>query len=222
MKTNLNTNRKIRKAEPKPMFRPGEIGVVLEYTVHKPNGEVTEYRRMKSKSFVRQFLELLYVQMAQIPYNYGINMKDTGGVSRNIGESVHTFYSLAGEGTQTNGIVVGSGVGAVTVDDYQLGTQILHGNTTGKLWYGAQTFGSPGAGASISQFRLTRDFTNATATGSPPGADITVNEIGLYVLGMSAGTTNYNFMIIRDVISPGIVIPVGQILTVNYEEQVTL
>jgi len=222
MKANLKSGMKIKKIEPKPMFRPGEIGVVLEYSVHKANGEVTEHKRMKSKSFVRQYLELLYVQMAQIPYNYPINIKGVDGVSRTIAESVYTFHSLAGEGGHTNGIVVGDGVGAVTINDYALGAQINHGNTTGLLWYGSQTFGSPGAGALVSQFRLTRDYTNATATGSPPGADITVNEIGLYVLGTSVGVTTYVFMIIRDIVSPGIVIPTGQILTVNYEEQVTL
>jgi len=222
MKAKIRGEQKMKLVEPKPMFRPGEMGVVLEYSVHTPDGKVTEHKRMKSKSFVRQYLELLYVQMAQIPYNYPINIKGTDGISRTVAESVYTFHSLAGEGVHTNGVVVGDGVGAVTVDDYALGNKIAHGNTTGLLWYGAQTFGSPGAGASVSQFRLTRDFTNSTATGSPPGASITVNEIGVYCYGTASGTTSYQFMIIRDIVSPGIVIPVGQILTVNYEEQVTL
>lgn len=208
--------------KPRPMFRPGEMGVVLEYSVRTPDGRVTEHKRMKSKSFVRAFLELLFIQMQQTPYNFPYAMRDTGNAVRNMSENYLAYTVGAAEGTATNGVVVGSGVGAVTVDNYALGTRILHGNTAGLLWYGAQTYGAPGAGALLSVFRMTRDFTNATAIGSPPGAAITVNEVGVYCGSYDAAGAVQGFMIIRDVIALGIVVPVGQILTINYEEQVTL
>ncbi|GAH71984.1 unnamed protein product, partial [marine sediment metagenome] len=69
--------------------------------------------------------------------------------------------------------------------------------------------------ASVSQFTITRNFSNAAV-----GGDITVNEIGLYVKGYDTEDDTYYFMIIRDVIAGGIAVPDGQTLTVNYREQV--
>ena len=208
--------------KPRPIFRPGEMGVVLEYTVRTPEGKVTEHKRMKSKSFVRAFLELLFVQMQMTSYNYPYAIRNTSNAMSNMSENYLAFSVGAAEGAAGNGVVVGSGVGAVDIDDYKLGTQISHGNTAGLLWYGAQTYGAPGAGALLSVFRMTRDFTNATAIGSPPGGNVTVNEVGVRCNSFDSGGTSRNFLIIRDVIALGIVVPTGQILTINYEEQVTL
>ena len=42
------------------LFEPGELGAVLGWTVRKADGSIREQREVKSRSFVRQFLELLY------------------------------------------------------------------------------------------------------------------------------------------------------------------
>ena len=44
------------------LLLPGEVGAILELIVTDKDGKVTERRVMKSKSFVRQFLELLWIQ----------------------------------------------------------------------------------------------------------------------------------------------------------------
>jgi len=191
------------------------MGAILELTVKDKNGKVTDHRVMRSKSFVRQFLELLWVQSYQIPEVAPYNMLATSNAARDICESCLTFDTTAPSGDVTHGIIVGEGTTAPTIDDYKIETIIDHDAsppTVGDLQYGAVAFGAPASDATTSQFTITRDFANAS------GGAITVNEIALYVKGYKYMTTYY-FMAIRDVIAGGIAVPNGQTLTVNYREQ---
>jgi hypothetical protein len=208
----------IREEEIKHLLLPGEVGAILELIVKDKDGKVTEERVMKSKSFVRQFLELLWIQSFPIPEVAPYNMRDTANALQNICESGYTFAANAGAGIITFGIVVGTGVVAPTINDYHLGTIILHDAappTAGRLQYGIVTFGAPASDATTSQFTITRNFANAS------GGLITVTEIGLYVKGWLLATTYY-FMTIRDVIGGGIAVPNGQTLTVNYRPQAVI
>jgi hypothetical protein len=114
----------------------------------------------------------------------------------------------------TYGVVVGTGVGAPTINDYQLGTIISHGSGAGELQYSAVTWGAPASDATTSQMTITRNFANAS------GGDITVNEIGLYM--KSYDGANRYFCVIRDKIDGGITVPDGQTLTINYRLQATI
>lgn len=199
--------------EPIPhLLIPGEMGAVLELTVKDKNGKVTDHRVMRSKSFVRQFLELLWTQSLNVPLGIDYSIKDTGNVARNISFHGYNFATDAASGDVTYSIIVGTGTTAPTIDDYAIETLIDHGVAAGKLQYSAVTFGAPASDAATSQFTITRDFANGS------GGPITVNEIALYVKMWGAGTTYY-CMAIRDVISGGIPVPAGQTLTVNYREQ---
>ncbi len=189
----------------------GEVGAVLELMVKDKNDKVTDHRIMKSRSFVRQFLELLFVEFNKLPPKAALLMKDIGGSPRYIREGYRNFDCAGGVGELARGIMVGTGITAPTIDDYRLEATIAHGLGAGQLQYGGVTFGLPASDPTTSQFTITRDFANAS------GGDITVSEIGLYVVGWD-GAARY-FMVIRDVIAGGIVVPNGQTLTVNYREQ---
>ena len=205
----------IRKEEIPHLLVPGEMGAVLELTVKDKNGKVTEHRVMRSKSFVRQFLELLWVQAFQIPEVKPYNMRDTANALQDICESGYNFACNGAIGDDTLGIIVGTGTTAPTIDNYAIETLIDHDAappTVGDLQYSAVTFGAPASDATTSQFTITRNFANAS------GGAITVNEIALYVDAYKYNT-HYKFMIIRDVIAGGIAVPDGQTLTVNYREQ---
>ena len=197
---------------------PGEMGAVLELTVKDKDGKVTNHRVMRSKSFVRQFLELLWIQTYQIPEVAPYNMRDTANALQDICESCYTFASDGGVGIVTHGIIVGTGNTPATIDDYALETLILHDAappTADRLQYGAVTFGAPASDATTSQFTITRNFANGS------GGAITVNEVALYVKSYKYNVTYY-FMTIRDVIAGGIAVPDGDTLTVNYREQVVV
>lgn len=194
----------------------GEVGAAIELIVKDKDGNVTNRIGPKrSESFVRQFLELLWIVVCPVPEVMTYSVKDTGNTLRAICESGLTFACNAGAGVVTFGSVVGTGTTAPTIDDYALETIIAHGVGAGQLQYSAITFGAPASDATTSQFTITRNFANAS------GGAITVNEIGLYVKGFVYSTTYY-FMTIRDVIGGGINVPNGQTLTVNYRPQATI
>lgn len=202
----------IKKEQIPHLLFPGEVGAVLELIVKDKDGNVTERREMKSRSFVRQFLELLWILGYPINENLGYTLLDTSApaVSRLIPPSVFVFSAVAAIANVANGIVIGTDIphAAPTINDTKLVSQILHA----VMNYSAMTFGAPGSDATTSQFTLTRDFTNVS------GGAVLVAEIGLYVIGYRYAT-NYYFMVIRDVIGGGINVPNGQTLTVNYRIQ---
>ena len=197
------------------LLKPGEVGPTLELIVRDKSGKITDHRGpMRSKSFVRQFLELLWVTTYQIPDSKAYSMIDPGGTYREIHATGYCFRSSAPAGTVTYGIIVGTGTTAPTIDDYAIETLIDHDAappTAGALQYGAVAFGAPSSDATTSQFTITRNFANAS------GGAITVNEIALYVEGYD--TAVRYFMTIRDVIGGGIAVPDGQTLTINYRPQ---
>jgi len=206
----------IKEEEIKHLLLPGEVGAILELVVSDKDGNITEKRVLKSKSFVRQFLELFWIQALTIPIFIYYNVRDTSNVVQSISCHGYNYAANAGAGDITFGPVVGTGAVAPTINDYQLGTIILHDAappTAGRLQYGAVTFGAPASDATTSQFTITRNFANAS------GAAITVNEIGLYTEMRGDGINTYYCMTIRDVIAGGITVPNGQTLTVNYRLQ---
>ncbi len=205
----------IKEEEIQHLLVPGEVGAVLELIVRDKDGKITEKRVLKSKSFVRQFLELLWIQAFQIPEIAPYSIRNTVNVLQSICESGLIFASDGGVGVITHGVVVGTGAVAPTIDNYALGTLIAHGVAAGQLQYSAVTFGAPASDATTSQFTITRNFANGS------GGLITPTEIGLYVKAYLFNVTYY-FMIIRDVIAGGIAVPNGQTLTVNYRLQAVI
>ena len=202
-------NLEIIKEENIPhLLFPGEVGAVLELTVRDKDGKVTERQEMKSESFVRQFLEMLWITAYPINEYLAYELTDTGGDSRWIPQSA---YNLAADGPIndiTYGVVVGTDIphAAVTIDDYQLVSQIVNATMN----HSAVTFGAPASDATTSQFTITRNFANVS------GGAVLVAEIGLYIRGWRSDTY-YRFMAIRDIVS--INVPDGQTLTVNYRVQ---
>lgn len=202
------------------LLEPGEFGLMLDWKVISPNGQITSQGSKKSESFVRQFLDLLQVQFALASYNCPVSTRDTGNTLRDVvaGCTANdgTFPCNGGAGVVTHGIVVGTGSTAPTISDYVMETLIAHGVGAGQLQYGAVTYGAPASDATTSQFTITRNFANGS------GGAITVNEAGLYVRALDSGYTVRYFMTVRDVIGGGISVPNGQTLTLNYRPQAVI
>lgn len=203
------------------LLLPGEMGAVLDWVVTDKDGKITSQGIKKSESFVRQFLELLWIQCYPIAEIVGYPVRDTSNTLLTLlGTTQYHWKVGAIAGDILYGLVVGTDATAPTINDYHLGTIILHDAappTPNRLQYGAVSFGAPSADATTSQFTVTRNFANAS------GGAITVNEIGMYVVA-SRGYTPLNnyFMTIRDVIGGGIFIPNGQTLTINYRPQAVI
>jgi len=187
---------------------PGEVGAVLELIVRDKDGKVTERQEMKSESFVRQFLEQLWMLANPINETLSFFITDNGGVVRQIGSTYQILSATGPINNITYGVVVGTDIphAAVTIDDYQLVSQIVNATMN----HSAVTFGAPASDATTSQFTITRNFANVS------GGAVLVAEIGLYVRGFRRNTYYY-FMAIRDIVA--INVPDGQTLTVNYRIQ---
>jgi len=200
------------KGEPIPhILEPGEVGAVLEWVVKEKDGNITRQGQKKSESFIRQFIEALFIYFSGQSDLLSIPVKCTDNLTRYFYPTYPGLNVSAGVGADTWGIRIGTGSTAPTINDYNVEAGIAHATMN----HGAVTFGLPASDASTSQFTVTRDFSNVS------GGVVTVNEIALIALLYKA-QTSYTVMIIRDVISGGISVPNGQTLTINYRIQVTI
>lgn len=207
----------IKEDEIHHILEAGEVGAILELVVTDKEGKITEKRVLKSESFVRQFLDLLWVHMYGIMTPTVYQIRDILNTQRNISTHGLSFGTNAGATVVTQGIIIGTGVGAVTINDYVIGTIIPHATMN----YSAVTFGAPASDTTTSQFTITRNFANVS------GGAVVVQEIALYVNaryqpGAGAAGTTYNFMAIRDRIVGGLSVPNGQTLTINYRIQAVI
>jgi len=203
-------------------FEPGELGAVLEWKITRPDGSLREHQVKKSESYLRQFMELLMVQMMAVSEMLPAFIRDVNNIVREVAVSSLNFQSTAAANDDSYGIVVGTGNTPPTINDCALQTKVANGVGGGQLQYGGVTFGLPTSNLTISHFTVTRNFANAS--GNP----IAIYEIGLYVKGDSplpwlgnrgSNSLRYNFCSIRDVIAAGISILNGETLTVNYRQQ---
>lgn len=208
MKANLGSKTEVEVIEARDLrAEAGELGAIIELTVKDREGHITERRLMRSRSFVRQFLELLWVQAFPLPEAVPLSIRDTGSAYRDSWMAGLNFNVDAGLGNESYGIIIGSGTTAPAIDDYCIETIIPHATMN----YSDVVVATPTHDATTAQFTITRDFSNVS------GGTVTVNELALYVRG-----TSYYYMAIRDVVGGGISVPDGQTLTINYRIQATV
>jgi hypothetical protein len=114
------------------------------------------------------------------------------------------------------GIVVGTGVGAVTPLDIALGTRILHGTQAGRFEYGGCELLSIAFADPNGQFTWRRYFTNNS------GGLITVQEAGIYSIGTD-WDDNYAwpFCIARD-LTGAVGVNNTELLRATYVIQITV
>ena len=191
-------------------MRKPTVGLRLRIWVVKANGKKKLVRDRWSRSFVQQWIDIWYGHFRNTVT--GFTVKRTDGVSA-ANYNSHTLDTTAQGNVDTYGIVVGSGEAAVSVSDYKLQTQILHGDTPGKLFHSVgkvcpQTF----AETDRKWFEYNRSFINMTKY------EIVVREVGIY--GKET-TNNYYYCFVRDVIGHIVAPPLGGII-VNYIFELSL
>jgi hypothetical protein len=158
----------------------------VEVEVKDKDGKIIFKKRMRSKSFVAHFLQILRIQAYAYP---GTNsgtfytalvtapLKDHSGssiqyviYSPSSGEQSYYLNVNAPTGDSNYGIRVGSGSTTPTANDYNLANPIAHGTGSGQLMYGATTVETVVIeNDSKTSFRIIRTFSNssgATVTGS--------------------------------------------------------
>ena len=184
-------------------------------------GQLLEKIKQKSRSFLKQFIQLIEVQTNQSSKT----IQDITGTDRTVDVKDINLFCVPGGGygytdpakrnvqVENVGIVVGSGTTAVTPSDIKLETKIAHGTGSGQLVYlgcGLKPVVISGSDAYVD---LVRFFENQS------GGNVTINEVGIYAI---AATQQYGFCICRDVLSSSITVGDGQLLKVRYRIKVTV
>ena len=209
--------------------------------------KLLERREQRSRSWLRHFFDLWYILLGNTT-NTLAGISDIGGTGRALGATISTnrtpspnlsvgappgnigalvfaqtssisvcylgAFPCSGD---TLGIVVGTNNTVVTPTDNALYAKVAHGEGAGQLLHsGCEIYGLTFANPNGSM-NIRRYFTNVA------GGAITIQEVGIYSPGYSSGgSTGYIFCICRDVVSPGVAINNGQILSVVYTVQITV
>ena len=177
--------------------------------VRDRNGKVISRERRRSRSFVKQWNQLVYVHMSQT----SLNITDTGGTSRSIEPGDYLFRMVAAAEETAKGIRVGTGINAVAIDDYALDTPIAEGSGGGQMNHLACTVADYVVAAPSCSFLVSRSIVNNS------GAEITVREAGIY---MEIKFATYFGCATRDVFGAPQAVPNGGTITVNWTLKVTV
>jgi len=209
----------------------------LTLEVLDKDGNVLSKRKQRSHSWTRNAYNHLFSQLAgkdlddATTFGGGyLNIKDTGGTVRdgsypscisNMGtDDLYTMDTpllayggyLAEAANDDYGILVGTGTGAESFEDFALGTKIVNGNVATQLAYGehdahAETYT---AGTKTYDVDLVRYLNNNS------GGSITVTEVGLVFCGYAAGSEGLYILVARDKLASGVAVAATGQLKVTY------
>jgi len=178
-------------------------------TVRDRYGKRISRERRRSKSFLKQWNQLVYVQFSQ---QGAYNITDTGGTARSIGYDGTNFYMDAIQGDDSHGIMVGTGNTPVDISDYALEAKCANGVGAGQLVYWTDVVTDSVVAAPSCSFGISRTMVNNS------GGAITAREAGI---GMKMKGGFYG-LAVRDVFSAAQAVPNGGAITVNWTLQVTV
>ena len=175
--------------------------------VRDRHGKIVSRERRKSKSFLKQWNQLVYVQVAQA----ALDITDTGGVARSVGTSSQNLLMAAAAGITDYGIRIGTGETPVAIDDYALETPIAEGVGAGEMNHLVCTVSVSAVAAPSCSFITSRSAVNNS------GVENTVKEAGIYMR-----TGSYYVCATRDVFGVPQVVPDGGSLAINWTLRVTV
>jgi hypothetical protein len=185
------------------------MAMFLDVEVKMTDGEITEHRHQRSKSFVRNAYNLFFHTIAGYPMSDGtwgdgyVNLKNTGGSLSSgsyrgfcFGADSNGQGFLSPGSANDFGIVLGTGTDAESFDGYALSNKIAIGNGVGQL-YTLRSEDPVDSYSSLTQKRtLIRYFNNNS------GATISLGEIGLIGRVITGGDTSVYALFSRDLITP--------------------
>jgi len=215
--------------DPQDPYEPLKGWIDIE--VRDREGKVVQKGRHKMHSFTNNFLAVLLTMLSSA----GGATSTTGSVTGDSGSATTIYGSLisggngfggtpialnAPAGTDSFGILVGSGTTAFSLTQFSLATKISNGTGSGQMSYGISSVTDLGVNTSVSppvyQIQIVRAFSNLTSSA------ITINEVGLEAKNYWAATVNVNFLIARDILSTSYSVPPNGSATVAITIGVTV
>ena len=159
-----------------------KIRAFINWKNYDKEGKLISEHEHEANSFVKQFLQFLINRFLDA---VTISITDTGNINRSA--SALAGVVDAASGADILGIVVGTGINAVTISDYTLQTKIANGAGAGQLSYGACTVdANVTIDGSTAYVQIYRTFTNSS------GGAITIKEIGII-----GSYSSYKFLLER-------------------------
>ncbi len=206
------------------------------------NGVMREVIHQRSRSWTRNAYNDIFCQLGSVNGNnstFGggyLNIKDTGGTVRYgagmqglspftspssgsvINYETNTSYGYLSAAGAVNGIVIGTGTGAESFEDYVLGTIIPNGTGAGQMSYiaGEAPIVTYDSGTKTLTVAWGRYFNNNSS-----GA-IDVAESGIYSRQCYGSQSPATITLVtRDLISPAVSVPVAGQLKITYTISLT-
>ena len=207
----------------------GTLKTYWEIEVRDKNGKLLKRKRIKSHSWLKQWIQILKGEFATrhstTVGHANVSVTDETGSARtyptHTTDSRYTYYmnlsTLGDAGDVSQGIIVGGGDTPNSLMTYALASKIGHGTGSGQLIYSAESMEdviNP-SGMDL-QFRITRTFTNNS------GVIVTVKEIGILAKKYDATPAGRSFLIVRDVLPSPSSIPDGATMTIRYAVKITI
>jgi len=196
-----------------------QLYAIIHRTVSDTDGNVISHKQILSKSFVRNFMHYIYLNISNgiSSADWGITTpapssratKYTGGTWIDYGGN-KPIYCNGSVGNDNLGIIIGTGTTPPTPDDYKIETLIPHGTGAGQMAY-QQVHSVNGVTVSGNDvmLKISRIFINNS------GGTIQPSEVCLY--GTISGYSN---LISRDVFSADTVLNT-QTYTIDLEFKYT-
>lgn len=186
-----------------------------EPTILQKHGQpIGSWTRNMANILASQFCALNATSAASWGDTHLSLKNESGTVRGNTGYpigagSATPMYAVLGDDTQ--GVVIGTGSGATSFEDYTL-TKIAHGSGGGQMWYFAfeeiiQTWNSGPRTWDIEMVRMFRNYS---------GGSITVNEVGLVGRYIYNTVSFDDCLVARDKLTSGIAVADDGVLAARY------
>lgn len=199
------------------------VYVLLDLNIEDTDGKlIKDIPIRKSHSFTKNWSELLYsIYSQKVRSIYDIEgvLKTDACCKTYQATPIESVGLVQYDGgincyaPQENselGIIVGSDATAFSIDDYALGSAIIHGYNTGQLFYSKVDWLPMELESTYISTIMHRSFLNMSTSG------VAVNEIGLYGKTTNGNNQNSTYMLLRDVIATETILP-DQVMNVNIE-----
>jgi len=179
----------------------------------------TKVYRFKSRSFVGNFLTILYNSFyanSANALNFSLTQAypSSGSCQANTnlsGSSANPWFTVtAGSGDASWGIQVGTGTSAPSITDTSIESLIPNGSSAGQLSYGSMTLIPPVINSSnnTGYTQIQRVFINQSS------ASITITEVAVV---MGFGGTPCKYLIIHDLLPTPVTLQPNGSVTITYQ-----
>jgi len=187
-------------------MRKMNVKAYLKIKVINEKGKCIYYRRYRSRSFVANFINIMFAGF----FFQSVTLVTTGGSTFSTSGS-NPLNVQDSSNDNSYGIQIGTGTTAPAITDFSLKQLIPNGTSAGQMQYGAVSVMSPVINTTnnTGYVAITRAFTNNS------GGSITVSEVGVVV-----NFSSNNFLIIHDLLPTPITVPNGSTLSIAYEIQI--